>query len=111
MVHLLREESTITAKGQTTVPKSVRQALGVGSGDRVSFVVDDQRRVYLEKAGAAEAEDPVVESFLQFLSRDMAEHPEKSVLAFPEAMRDRIAALTEGVAVDPDAEIEGEVAL
>ena len=26
---LLREESTITAKGQTTVPKSVRQALNV----------------------------------------------------------------------------------
>jgi len=108
MATLLREESTITAKGQTTVPKSVRQALGIDYGGRVSFVVDDQRRVYLEKA---EAEDPVVESFLQFLSRDMASHPDKSVLAFPAALRDRIAALAEGITVDPDAGIEGEVAL
>lgn len=111
MPMLLKEESTITAKGQTTVPKSVRQALGVDYGGRVSFVVDDQRRVYLEKAGVAEPEDPVVESFLEFLARDMASHPGKSVLTFPAALRDRIAALTEAMTVDPDADIEGEVAL
>lgn len=34
---LLKEESTITAKGQTTVPKSVRQALGVDYGGRIAF--------------------------------------------------------------------------
>ena len=111
MAQLLREDSTITAKGQTTVPKAVRQALGLGSGDRLSFVVDDQRRVYLEKAGSYEAEDPVVTSFLDFLARDMAEHPDASVLPFPPALRDRIAALVEGIPVDTDAEIEGEVAL
>jgi len=107
----LREDSTITAKGQTTVPKAVRQALGVTAGDRLSFVVDDQRRVYLEKAGEAESEDPVVESFLQFLSRDMATQPDKSVVGFPQALRDRIVALTEGETVDLDAQIEGDVAL
>jgi antitoxin PrlF len=111
MAHLLREDSTITAKGQTTVPKAVRQALGLGSGDRLSFVVDDQRRVYLEKAEATEAEDPVVTSFLDFLARDMAQHPDTSVVAFPPALCDRIAALVEGLTVDPDADIEGEVAL
>lgn len=46
---LLKEESTITAKGQTTVPKSVRQALGVDYGGRIAFFVDDQRRVYVER--------------------------------------------------------------
>lgn len=30
--------STITSKGQITIPKPVRQALGVDSGDRVEFV-------------------------------------------------------------------------
>jgi antitoxin PrlF len=111
MALLLREDSTITAKGQTTVPKAVRQALGVAPGDRVSFVVVDERRVYLEKVGDAEQEDPVVESFLSFLSRDMVAHPDTSVIVFPPALRDRITALTEGADVDPDAEIEGDVAL
>ncbi|RFB76655.1 type II toxin-antitoxin system PrlF family antitoxin [Methylovirgula sp. 4M-Z18] len=111
MAALLKEESTITAKGQTTVPKSVRQALGVGYGDRIAFFVDDQRRVYVEKAGGEGTSDPVVERFLEFLARDMAEHPEKSVVALPAALRDRIAALTDGMAVDLDAEIEGDVAI
>jgi len=111
MALLLRENSTITSKGQTTVPKAVRQALGVTPGDLVSFVVDDQRRVYLEKVSETEVEDPVVESFLQFLSRDMAGNPDRSVVAFPQALRDRIVALTEGETVDLNAEIEGDVAL
>ena len=32
-------ESTITSRGQTTLPKSVREALGVKPGDRVRYVV------------------------------------------------------------------------
>lgn len=36
---LLRmEEATLTSKGQLTVPKAVRDALGVDAGDRVRFV-------------------------------------------------------------------------
>lgn len=34
-------ESGITAKGQTTLPKPVREALGVGAGDRVRYVIAD----------------------------------------------------------------------
>ncbi len=34
-------ESRITAKGQTTLPKPVREALGVGTGDRVRYVIAD----------------------------------------------------------------------
>lgn len=30
--------ATITSKGQLTLPKEVRQALGVGPGDQVNFV-------------------------------------------------------------------------
>ena len=39
-------ESTITSKGQTTLPKSVREALGVRPGDRVRYVVSgDEVRI------------------------------------------------------------------
>lgn len=35
------QESTVTIKGQTTLPRSVRAALGVGSGDRVRYIILD----------------------------------------------------------------------
>ena len=34
-------ESSITGKGQTTIPKYVREALGVQAGDRVRYVITD----------------------------------------------------------------------
>ncbi len=36
---VVEEVCTIIAKGQTTVPKAVRQALGVGYGGRIAFRV------------------------------------------------------------------------
>jgi AbrB family looped-hinge helix DNA binding protein len=32
-------ESTVTAKGQTTLPKDVRELLGVEAGDRIRYLV------------------------------------------------------------------------
>lgn len=40
-------ESTITVKGQTTLPKSVRQVLGLGPGDRLRYVILDNGQVRL----------------------------------------------------------------
>jgi antitoxin PrlF len=34
-------ESKITAKGQTTLPKPVREALSAQAGDRVRYVIQD----------------------------------------------------------------------
>ena len=33
--------ATLTTKGQVTIPKEVRERLGVETGDRLSFVVQD----------------------------------------------------------------------
>lgn len=108
MAALLKEISTITAKGQTTVPKSVRQALGVEYGDQIAFFVDEHG-VSMRRVDAEDV-DPVVESFLSFLAHDMNEHPE-AIKAFPPALADRIASLTKGMKVDLDVPIEGEVDL
>jgi AbrB family looped-hinge helix DNA binding protein len=35
-------EATITSKGQVTIPKPVRDALGVESGDRIEFVATER---------------------------------------------------------------------
>lgn len=35
------QELTVTMKGQTTLPKDVRLALGLSSGDRVRYVILD----------------------------------------------------------------------
>ena len=35
------EIATVTAKGQVTVPKAVRKALGLRKGDRLSWEVDN----------------------------------------------------------------------
>ena len=35
------EEAKITSKGQTTIPKKVREALSIGPGDRVRYIIDD----------------------------------------------------------------------
>jgi antitoxin PrlF len=107
---LLKEESTITAKGQTTVPKAVRQALGVDYGGRIAFFVDDQQRVYVEKA-TKESSDPVVDHFLEFLARDMTKHPGSSILALPATLQDRMAALVGNMEIALDAEIDGDVVL
>jgi len=110
MAALLKEESTITAKGQTTVPKAVRQALGVDYGGRIAFFVDDTHRVYVEKA-AEDVSDPVVDRFLEFLARDMSKHPGTSIVPLATALRDRMAALVGDMDVDLDGDLDGDVAL
>ncbi len=42
--------TTITSKGQVTIPKRVREALRLAPGDRVDFAVDSTGQVVLQKA-------------------------------------------------------------
>ena|SRR5438552_423181 len=41
-------EATVTSKGQITVPSALRQALGIGVGDRLRFVRSADGSVRLE---------------------------------------------------------------
>jgi len=110
-VPVVEEFCTITAKGQTTVPKAVRQALGVGYGGRIAFRVT-RGRVTVHALPDEDDTDPVLAPFLALLEADMASRPGEAVRLLPEALAGRLEALTTEVAkVDIDAPIEGEVSL
>ncbi len=42
--------STVTSKGQVTIPKPVRDHLGIGPGSEVVFRVADDGSIVIEKA-------------------------------------------------------------
>ncbi len=108
---IVEEFCTITAKGQTTVPKAVRQALGVGYGGRIAFRVEGHS-VTVHALPEEDTSDPALAPFLALLEADIAGRPAGAVLPLTPALASRIEALTgELNEVDPDAPIEGEVAL
>lgn len=47
--------TTLTAKGQVTIPKHVRDALRLAPGDRVEFAVNTQGEVVVRRAGGRHA--------------------------------------------------------
>lgn len=44
--------TTLTRKGQVTIPKKIRETLGLEPGCEVDFEVDEQGRIVIRKAGA-----------------------------------------------------------
>jgi antitoxin PrlF len=41
-------DSTVTGKGRVTIPAEIRRHLGVGEGDKITFVVEDQGTVQVK---------------------------------------------------------------
>ncbi|MGI2035341.1 type II toxin-antitoxin system PrlF family antitoxin [Rhizobium panacihumi] len=109
MPALLRKVSTITEKGQVTIPKPVREALGLELGGRVAFCIDENRNVSVERDDVDEG-DPLIDQFLVFLAKDMEKYPER-ISGIPQDLRNRMHALVGDSDVDLDDPIEGDVAL
>jgi len=107
---VLERYCTITVKGQTTVPKPVREALGVDRGGRIAFRLDADRHVTLHRADEVNDTDPAIGAFLAFLAADIGRRPE-AISSLPPALRARIMELTEGIDVDLEEPIEGDVDL
>lgn len=108
---VVEEVCTITAKGQTTVPKAVRQALGVGYGGRIAFRVV-RGRVTVHALPEGDDADLALAPFLALLESDLASRPAEAVRPLPEGLMGRLEALAAEVGeADPDASIEGEVSL
>lgn len=103
----IREIATVTSKGQITLPKPIRQALGVSVGGQVAF---DLRRgeVIVSRAEGGDHDDPAIEAFLGLLEKDI--RAGKRVRALPDALA-RVMLTNARRAVDFDEAIEGKVAL
>jgi antitoxin PrlF len=109
---VVEEICTITAKGQTTVPKVVRQALGVGYGGRIAFRVEDGSVTIRALISDDESADPALTPFLSLLATDLAARPSDAVRTVISALASRLEALAAEIGpVDPDDPIEDEVTL
>ena len=68
------DNAKVMSKGQVTIPKSVRDVLGVSNGDRVSFVVDGNNVRIINSAVYA----------MQILQAQMAGEAERAGLSSEE---------------------------
>lgn len=102
----IEELATITSKGQLTLPKPVRQALGVGAGGKVAFRIEGSQIVVTR--AVADHSDPAISSFLALIERDIARG--ERVSALPGALAKSLTRALERK-VDLADEIEGDVSL
>ena len=103
----IHEVATLTSKGQITLPKAIRQALGVAVGGKVAFNLR-HGEVIVTRAGDGEHADPAIEAFLALLEKDIRSG--KRLRALPEKLaRSMLAQLRSPLELDD--EIEGKVAL
>ena len=104
---IVHEVATMTAKGQITLPKAIRQALGVDVGARVAFELHEDGQVVVSRADA-EHEDPAIGAFLDLLAGDV--RAGRHVRAMPDDLaRDMLEQAGRDAATDGD--IEGDVDL
>jgi len=103
---VIHEQATLTSKGQITLPKAIRQALGVTTGGKVSFEL--RSGVVIVTRADAEHEDPAIGAFLGLLEQDIRQG--KHLGKLPDDLAEAMLANLPHP-VDLDADIEGEVAL
>lgn len=104
---VIHEVATITSKGQITLPKPIRQALGVDTGGKVAFDFMDDR-VIVSRVTDDAHEDPAIGSFLALLEKDIQSG--RHITTLPDGLARAMLARI-GNPVNLNADIEGDVAL
>lgn len=102
MAAILKVESTLTDRYQTTVPETVRRALQLNKRDKIHYTIRPNGEVILSRAEFSEGDDPVLGSFLNFLSRDIADHPER-LQALDHSLVQHLQVVSSDIDVDLDA--------
>ena len=103
----IEEAATMTAKGQITVPKRIRDALGADAGTKMTFELHDDGRVLVSRT-EREQEDPAIGAFLDLFAKDI--EAGRNIADIPEDLaQDLIEAAQRKAPLDE--EIVGDVAL
>ena len=74
------DNAKVMSKGQVTIPKDVREILGISSGDRITFVVENGNVRLINSAVYA----------MQLLQAQMANEAENTGLTSDEAIIDLV---------------------
>ena len=97
-------ESSLTDRYQTTVPARIRKLLGLNKRDKLEWILDESGGVRVSKSNPTELEhsDSTIDAWLEFLAKDMANHPENLVPLTAEMYEDIVAELSgeRGVGVE-----------
>ena len=72
----IEAESTLTDRYQTTVPETVRRVLNLHKRDRIHYSIRPNGEVIISGISPTPMDDPVLGQFLEFLQKDIANHPE-----------------------------------
>jgi antitoxin PrlF len=111
MTPILEAEANLTAQNQITIPAPIRKALKLRAGEsRVKFrVTSEKGRVVVVLVGppATEKEDPALRPFLNLLTKDIRENPQR-IRPFPVDLLNRGRSVVENVEVDLDGPLTGE---
>jgi antitoxin PrlF len=94
----------LTDRYQTTVPETVRRALGLGRRDKIHYSIRPGGDVVLTRADASQGDDPVIGKFLDFLAEDIAKHPEH-LRVVDTGLVQRLNALVGELDIDLDASL------
>ncbi|MDD2137176.1 type II toxin-antitoxin system PrlF family antitoxin [Pseudomonas kurunegalensis] len=102
----IHEVATLTSKGQVTLPKAVRQLLGLSTGTKVAFDVRGNEVVVSRVE--ADHRDPAIGAFLNLLEADIRSG--RNITTLPDDLAHVMLANAHHP-VNLDEDIDGEVAL
>lgn len=103
----IHEIATVTSKGQVTLPKAIRQALGLDAGSQIAFEVRGSE-VVVSRTGDSSHEDPAIAGFLALIEKDIAAG--RNTTSLPDDLARAMLEAARQPAPSDD-EIEGDVAL
>ncbi len=98
---MLKGESTLTSRYQTTIPQVVRNTLGLDKNDKLLYTIQKDGSVLLSKSDEHE-EDNVLKDFLNFLANEISNNPQ-NVKSVDSKIVQKAQNLVSEVAIDMDA--------
>lgn len=103
----IHELATLTSKGQITLPKPIRQALGVDIGGKIAFDLHEDGNITVRRVDTVH-QDPVIGAFLNLITQDI--QAGKHVQSLPTDLLQAME-LQANYKANPDDNIDGDVVI